>query len=60
MGIIAHRGDPSPYHYHNVEELNMSNKYTGTQTEKNLMAAFAGESEARNKYIVIHTHNLPS
>ena len=28
----------------------MSNKYTGTQTEKNLMAAFAGESEARNKY----------
>ena len=28
----------------------MANKYTGTQTEKNLMAAFAGESEARNKY----------
>ena len=28
----------------------MSNKYAGTQTEKNLMAAFAGESEARNKY----------
>jgi rubrerythrin len=26
------------------------NKYKGTQTEKNLMAAFAGESEARNKY----------
>ena len=26
------------------------NKYAGTQTEKNLMAAFAGESEARNKY----------
>ena len=25
-------------------------KYAGTQTEKNLMAAFAGESEARNKY----------
>jgi rubrerythrin len=25
-------------------------KYTGTQTEKNLLAAFAGESEARNKY----------
>ena len=24
-------------------------KYAGTQTEKNLMAAFAGESEARNK-----------
>ena len=28
----------------------MENKYKGTQTEKNLMAAFAGESEARNKY----------
>ena len=28
----------------------MSNKYAGTQTEKNLMAAFSGESEARNKY----------
>ncbi len=28
----------------------MSNPYSGTQTEKNLMAAFAGESEARNKY----------
>ena len=26
------------------------NKYAGTQSEKNLMAAFAGESEARNKY----------
>ena len=25
-------------------------KYAGTQTEKNLLAAFAGESEARNKY----------
>ena len=25
-------------------------KYAGTQTEKNLMTAFAGESEARNKY----------
>ena len=28
----------------------MSNKYAGTQTEKNLEAAFAGESMARNKY----------
>lgn len=25
-------------------------KYSGTQTEKNLLAALAGESEARNKY----------
>ena len=28
----------------------MANKYEGTQTEKNLQAAFAGESQARNKY----------
>ena len=27
-----------------------ANPYAGTQTEKNLHAAFAGESEARNKY----------
>lgn len=28
----------------------MANPYAGTQTEKNLWAAFAGESQARNKY----------
>ena len=28
----------------------MANKYAGTQTEKNLLEAFAGESQARNKY----------
>ena len=28
----------------------MSNPYAGTQTEKNLEIAFAGESQARNKY----------
>lgn len=28
----------------------MNNKYAGTKTEKNLEAAFAGESQARNKY----------
>ncbi|MBR2262649.1 MAG: rubrerythrin family protein [Paludibacteraceae bacterium] len=28
----------------------MANKYSGTQTEKNLEAAFSGESQARNKY----------
>lgn len=33
----------------NKEENNME-KYKGTQTEKNLEAAFAGESQARNKY----------
>ena len=31
-----------------LEEI--ANKYSGTQTEKNLQAAFAGESQARNKY----------
>ena len=36
----------------NDEKTNkiMANKYAGTQTEKNLEAAFAGESQARNKY----------
>ena len=28
----------------------MDNKYKGTKTEKNLETAFAGESQARNKY----------
>lgn len=28
----------------------MANKYAGTQTEKNLKEAFAGESMARGKY----------
>ncbi len=30
--------------------MESKNKYAGTQTEKNLMEAFAGESQARNKY----------
>ena len=29
----------------------MANKYEGTQTEKNLMEAFAGESQAHTKYL---------
>ena len=32
-----------------VKEMT-ANKYVGTQTEKNLQEAFAGESQARNKY----------
>ena len=28
----------------------MKNKYAGTKTEQNLLTAFAGESQARNKY----------
>ena len=33
-----------------IVEAPKANKYAGTQTEKNLEAAFAGESQARNKY----------
>ena len=36
--------------FEKVEETPKANKYAGTQTEKNLEAAFAGESQARNKY----------
>ena len=33
-----------------IEESSAQNPYAGTKTEKNLQAAFAGESQARNKY----------
>ena len=33
-----------------LEKIEAANPYAGTQTEKNLQAAFAGESQARNKY----------
>ena len=33
-----------------IEEAKAKSKYAGTKTEKNLMEAFAGESQARNKY----------
>lgn len=36
--------------FEKMEEEKPANKYAGTQTEKNLEAAFAGESGARNKY----------
>jgi rubrerythrin/Fe-S-cluster-containing hydrogenase component 2 len=32
------------------KKVEIKNKYAGTKTEKNLMEAFAGESQARNKY----------
>ncbi len=32
------------------EKTEKANKYAGTKTEKNLMEAFSGESQARNKY----------
>ena len=40
---------PSPDRAERTERY-MGHKYVGTQTEKNLLAAFAGESQARNKY----------
>ena len=36
--------------FEKLEEAPPANPYAGTQTEKNLEAAFAGESQARNKY----------
>lgn len=36
--------------FEKMEQPAKMNPYAGTQTEKNLAAAFAGESEARNKY----------
>ena len=36
--------------FEKIEEAPPANPYAGTQTEKNLEAAFAGESQARNKY----------
>lgn len=50
---IAHAGEENRGGAFNriKEETNMkTTKYEGTQTEKNLQAAFAGESQARNKY----------
>ena len=39
-----------PYEKFNLVEEEKKNPYAGTQTEKNLETAFAGESQARNKY----------
>ncbi|MDD6182898.1 MAG: ferritin family protein [Lachnospiraceae bacterium] len=36
--------------FEKVEEASGENPYAGTKTEKNLQEAFAGESQARNKY----------
>lgn len=36
--------------FEKIEDVPPANPYAGTQTEKNLEAAFAGESQARNKY----------
>lgn len=37
-------------HQTTKQTMEKKTKYSGTQTEKNLLAALAGESEARNKY----------
>ena len=47
MTVTAAAGRPPKY---TVREETAMSKYAGTQTEKNLEAAFAGESQARNKY----------
>ena len=36
--------------FHHTDNSRPLNRYSGTKTEKNLEAAFAGESQARNKY----------
>ena len=41
---------PASFFEEIVEEKAANNIYAGTKTEKNLMDAFAGESQARNKY----------
>ncbi|MCR4621165.1 MAG: 4Fe-4S binding protein [Clostridiales bacterium] len=43
-------GQPASKFVKVEKEVARQNPYTGTQTEKNLEAAFAGESQARNKY----------
>ena len=62
-----HEGDSAPEFcpvckqpssaFEKIEEapVQSGSKYAGTQTEKNLEAAFAGESQARNKYTYFST-----
>ncbi len=50
---IRHVGEAIPVETPIIKEettMTKTNPYAGTQTEKNLEAAFAGESQARNKY----------
>ncbi|MDK2905839.1 MAG: NADH-quinone oxidoreductase subunit [Eubacteriaceae bacterium] len=49
--FICPRCKKSASYFEKVEEqVKTVNKYAGTKTEKNLQDAFAGESQARNKY----------
>ena len=43
------RSNKNQFNHRQIFKI-MANIYSGTQTEKNLEAAFAGESQARNKY----------
>lgn len=43
-------GKPASFFEKQEENKASQNKYVGTKTEKNLQDAFAGESQARNKY----------
>ena len=49
-GTPAEKAQPAVQAAKKEEDVTMANPYAGTQTEKNLEAAFAGESQARNKY----------
>ena len=51
-GAAPEAASPTPPTNTNVKssQEEKMNKYAGTQTEKNLLEAFAGESQARNKY----------
>ena len=49
----VHEGDTAPDTCPKCKQTDVfapANPYAGTKTEKNLEAAFAGESQARNKY----------
>ena len=50
--VVSYTQDPLPPVRGAIfqEVIIMANKYAGTKTEQNLWEAFAGESQARNKY----------
>lgn len=51
-GFVCPRcGKPASY-FVREESSKSANKYAGTKTEKNLLDCFAGESQAKNKYML--------
>ena len=48
-------GQPASVFVKVEEKQDKGNRYAGTRTEKNLMEAFSGESQARNKYTYFAT-----